>query len=224
MKAALVPSQASGRAGRRPAGQNVGGLGLVAEQCRSGRRCGHRRQASRLISCRSRMRRPAAKESSAASRGGLDDQTAPPPPNADPSTGDRPTAQHRRTARPRKRGMIRATIGWRTTSLGGEVGEADALHPRRTRSASIRPDITPRGRSIWVTSPVTAIRLPSPRRVRNIFICIVVAFCASSSTRGVGQRPPAHEGDGAISICFSSISFWTCFGGRSRSARRRAAA
>ena len=49
---------------------------------------------------------------------------------------------------------------------------------RRMRSASIRPEVTPRGRSIWVVSPVTAIRLPSPRRVRNIFICMGEVFCA----------------------------------------------
>ena len=31
-------------------------------------------------------------------------------------------------------------------------------------------------------SPVTTIFEPKPRRVRNIFICSGVVFCASSST------------------------------------------
>ena len=36
------------------------------------------------------------------------------------------------------------------------------------------------GRSIWVTSPVTTTLLPTPMRVRNIFICSGVVFWASS--------------------------------------------
>ena len=36
------------------------------------------------------------------------------------------------------------------------------------------------GRSTWVMSPVTAALDPNPRRVRNIFICSGVVFCASS--------------------------------------------
>ena len=38
----------------------------------------------------------------------------------------------------------------------------------------------PPGRSTWVTSPVTTILEPKPSRVRNIFICSGVVFCASS--------------------------------------------
>ena len=97
--------------------------------------------------------------------------------------------------------------------LGGEVVEADALaRPSGCRSASARPEATPRGRSIWVRSPVTTMRLPSPRRVRNIFICIVVAFCASSSTtKAFDSVRPRMKASGAISIRFSSISFSTCF-------------
>ena len=78
--------------------------------------------------------------------------------------------------------MIRATSGWRTTSSAVKRVKPTPGTSRRIRSASTRPEVTPRGRSIWVVSPVTAMRLPSPRRVRNIFICMVVAFCASSST------------------------------------------
>ncbi len=49
-----------------------------------------------------------------------------------------------------------------------------------TSRASAIPDAFPLGRSIWVRSPVTTALEPNPRRVRNIFICSVVVFCASS--------------------------------------------
>ena len=43
---------------------------------------------------------------------------------------------------------------------------------------------------------MTIIREPSPSRVRNIFICMAVAFCASSSRiAALDKRPPAHEGE-----------------------------
>ena len=48
--------------------------------------------------------------------------------------------------------------------------------------ASLNPDFWPGGRSVCEGSPVTIMREPSPRRVKNIFICIDVAFCASSSS------------------------------------------
>ncbi len=51
--------------------------------------------------------------------------------------------------------------------------------PARIRRASTSPDGSP-SRSIWVMSPVTTIREPSPMRVRNIFICAEVVFCPSS--------------------------------------------
>ena len=34
--------------------------------------------------------------------------------------------------------------------------------------------------STWLRSPVMTMRVPSPMRVRNIFICMAVVFCASS--------------------------------------------
>ena len=73
--------------------------------------------------------------------------------------------------------------------------------PLRIRIASISPDFWPGGRSIWVGSPVTIMREPSPRRVRNIFICMEVVFCASSSrtTELVSVRP-RMKASGAISI------------------------
>ena len=42
------------------------------------------------------------------------------------------------------------------------------------------PDSFASGRSICVTSPVITAREFVPRRVRNIFICPIVEFCASS--------------------------------------------
>ena len=65
--------------------------------------------------------------------------------------------------------------------------------PFRIRSASANPDAVPRGRSTWVRSPVITIRLPSPNRVRNIFICMVVAFCASSSTMKAFEQSEPHS-------------------------------
>ena len=66
--------------------------------------------------------------------------------------------------------------------------------PCRTRSRPSRP-LLPLGTSTWVTSPVTTTREPKPMRVRNIFICSGVVFCASSRMMNdVVQRAAAHEG------------------------------
>ena len=48
------------------------------------------------------------------------------------------------------------------------------------RLASESPENTPRGKSTWLKSPVTTMREPKPRRVKNIFIWLGVVFCASS--------------------------------------------
>ena len=48
--------------------------------------------------------------------------------------------------------------------------------PCTTRS----PLRVPPGRSTWVMSPVTTILEPNPNRVRNIFICSIDVFWASS--------------------------------------------
>lgn len=47
-------------------------------------------------------------------------------------------------------------------------------------SASLNPEHTPRGKSHCVISPLTITVTFSPRRVKNIFICAAVTFCASS--------------------------------------------
>ena len=49
-----------------------------------------------------------------------------------------------------------------------------------TRWACTRPLLRGAGRSIWVMSPVMTALEPKPMRVRNIFICSGVVFCASS--------------------------------------------
>src|SRR5437879_12525168 len=48
------------------------------------------------------------------------------------------------------------------------------------RSTCKRPESSRLARSICVLSPVITAREFTPSRVRNIFICIPVAFCASS--------------------------------------------
>ena len=50
--------------------------------------------------------------------------------------------------------------------------------PSSTRRADSRPPSP--GRSRWEASPVTTKVDEKPRRVRNIFICSGVVFCASS--------------------------------------------
>ena len=74
----------------------------------------------------------------------------------------------------------------------------------RTASRPERP--RPSGRSIWVTSPVTTTFEPKPRRVRNIFICSGVVFCASSRmmNESLSVRPRMYA-SGATSIVPRSI-------------------
>ena len=50
---------------------------------------------------------------------------------------------------------------------------------------SARAEATSGERSLCVVSPVTTIREPVPRRVRNIFICVTVEFCPSSRMMNV---------------------------------------
>ena len=65
----------------------------------------------------------------------------------------------------------------------------------------IRPDACSRGRSTWVTSPVTTIFEPKPRRVRNICICSGVVFWASSRiTKESFSVRPRMNASGATSI------------------------
>src|SRR6516165_4012531 len=95
---------------------------------------------------------------------------------------------HRLASEPRSRSsssfsyasMIFCTSGWRTTSTLVNRVKAMPRTPESTRAASISPLFCPRARSICVMSPVMTALVPKPMRVRNIFICSGVVFCASS--------------------------------------------
>src|SRR5690349_25114398 len=50
--------------------------------------------------------------------------------------------------------------------LGGQLGEVHVLDAVEDVLTTRRPDRVPPGRSTWVTSPVTTIFEPKPRRVR----------------------------------------------------------
>ena len=79
--------------------------------------------------------------------------------------------------------------------------------PDTTRIASISPEVRPVGRSIWVMSPVTTALEPKPSRVRNIFICSMVVFCASSRiTKASFRVRPRMKAIGATSIVPRSSS------------------
>ena len=105
---------------------------------------------------------------------------------------------------------MRATSGCRTTSALVKRVKARPLTRRSTRSASTRPLVAPLGRSTWLTSPVTTQRLPKPMRVRNIFICSGVVFCASSRmTKAWFSVRPRMKASGAISSWLRSKAFCT---------------
>ena len=56
-------------------------------------------------------------------------------------------------------------------------------------------------------SPVMTILLPKPRRVRNIFICSGVVFCASSRITNESLRVrPRMNASGATSMTPRSVS------------------
>ena len=71
----------------------------------------------------------------------------------------------------------------------------------------MRPEAWPLARSICVTSPVTTALEPKPMRVRNIFICSGVVFCASSriTNEWLSVRP-RMKASGAISMAPRSKS------------------
>ncbi len=99
-------------------------------------------------------------------------------------------------------------MGLRTTSLSVRYTAETPSTPSRSFAAWMRPLRLPSGRSICVTSPVTTILLPSPRRVRNIFICSLVEFCASSRMMKAFERVlPLMYASGAISMAPLSTYF-----------------
>ena len=67
--------------------------------------------------------------------------------------------------------------------------------PSSVSSASRRPERMPVGRSTWVRSPVTTMRVPSPMRVSHIFICTDGGVLRLVEDRiGMRQGAAAHEG------------------------------
>ena len=71
------------------------------------------------------------------------------------------------------------TMRWRTTSPLVRCTQPSPSMSPRIRSRPPRP-LRPPATSTWVVSPVTTALDPKPMRVRNIFICSGVVFCASS--------------------------------------------
>src|SRR6266581_1589789 len=91
-----------------------------------------------------------------------------------------------------------------------EIAERDALDARQNALHLEQSRVLRFVRSIWVLSPVITAREFTPRRVRNIFICIPVAFCASSRiTNASDSVRPRMYASGAISIIRDSIAFCT---------------
>ena len=88
----------------------------------------------------------------------------------------------------------------------------DERHPRNLSKKSSKPfwSVT---LSCWSKSPVTTNRLPSPIRVKSIFICDTVEFCISSATiqQFLKVRPRIYP-KGAISMTFSSSNSDTSLG------------
>src|ERR687886_205872 len=76
------------------------------------------------------------------------------------------------------------------------------------------PDCSRDGRSICVLSPVMTALEFTPRRVKNIFICALVAFCDSSRmTNASASVRPRMYASGAISIVRVSSARCTRSGG-----------
>ena len=74
----------------------------------------------------------------------------------------------------------------------------DAVQPSRWRRAVRWSRLE--ARSDWVVSPVTTMREPFPRRVKNIFICVTVVFWPSSRMMKVLLRVrPRMKASGTIS-------------------------
>ena len=80
------------------------------------------------------------------------------------------------------------------------------LIPESTSWASASPDILCVGRSVCVMSPVTTAFESKPRRVRNIFICSIVAFLRFiQDNKRIIERSASHECNRRNSIMFCSM-------------------
>ena len=94
----------------------------------------------------------------------------------DPPAAARPSGSPRARRRP-GRSAARAVAH---DVLTAEAHEVDALDVLEMSLMTTSPEPSFLGRSICVTSPVTTIFELNPSRVRIIFICSGVVFCASS--------------------------------------------
>src|SRR6186997_2729256 len=95
---------------------------------------------------------------------------------------------------------MRCTSLCRTTSSWPKRTNAIPSSEPRMSCTWIRPDACSRGRSTWVTSPVTTTFEPKPSRVRNICICSGLVFCASSRMMNESLRVlPRMNASGATS-------------------------
>ena len=85
--------------------------------------------------------------------------------------------------------------------------------PLRIAWISMSPEDRVDGRSTWVMSPVMTMRELKPRRVRNIFICSDVEFCASSRMMNASfSVRPRMYAKGATSIAPRSVIVATLSG------------
>src|SRR6187200_956488 len=98
---------------------------------------------------------------------------------------------------------IRCTSLCRTTSAWPNSTKPIPSSESRMSRTWIRPDACSRGRSTWVTSPVTTTFEPKPSRVRNICICSGLVFCASS--RMTNESLSASKSGRRYGSTFSSI-------------------
>src|SRR5207342_1643251 len=101
--------------------------------------------------------------------------------------------------------LYASTIRWTrrcrtTSSFPNRMKAIPSIEPRMSWTW-IRPDACSRGRSIWVTSPVTTTFEPKPSLVRNICICSGLVFCASSRMMNESFSVlPRMNASGATSI------------------------
>ena len=116
------------------------------------------------------------------------------------------------------------TMRWRTTSRLVSRTNAKAVDAGEHLLEPERP-LRPPGTSTCVTSPVTTTFEPKPMRVRNIFICSGVVFCASSRMmKLLLSVRPRMKASGATSTVPRSSRRCAPRARPCRRARRRAAA
>src|SRR5947209_5305072 len=112
---------------------------------------------------------------------------------------------------------IRCTSLWRTTSSPPKRTNSIPSTLPRMSPITTSPERWSFGRSICVMSPVTTIFELNPSRVRNIFICSGLVFCASSRMMKLSfSVRPRMNASGATSIVPRSM-YWLTRSGSSMS-------